>query len=319
MILYNKMAHKIPLVPKILNGGAKMKVMWIGHGGLLFICGKHKVLIDPYLSDSLRLVNRLFKRRMRIKRRLFYTKPDVTVITSSHPDRCDIKTVKKLAKGHLGYTPTILACESAFRTASEAWGLKRANVTMFEKGLEWSLGDLTIKAVDAKTDDRSAFGVIITDNDTGKKYYVASNTLYSKELIESLPNDLYAAFIPISGTFGSMNILDAQRFAKELNAQYTVPVQFGTLDKTKAEAFVSGGRILPKIYKIMDFDADGGVSLSNDGIDFFYNEKPRKIKASFESIELDEESTMTVDIPILDEAEPTDEISPIEASDDLFI
>lgn len=285
-----------------------MKVMWIGHGGLLFISGKHKVLIDPYLSDSLRLVNRLFKRRMRILHRLFYIKPDVTVITSSHPDRCDIKTVKKIARGGFGYTPTILACESAFRTAAESWGLKRANVTMFEKGLEWSLGDMTITAVDAKTDDRSAFGVIITDNDTGKKYYVASNTLYSRELIASLPSDLYAAFIPISGTFGSMNILDASRFAKELNAQYTVPVQFGTLDKTKAESFISGGRILPKIYKIMDFDCEDGVSISNDGIDFFYNEKKKKQPALQDLIELDEASTMTVDMPALENgiiSEPT--------------
>ncbi|MBO5379328.1 MAG: MBL fold metallo-hydrolase [Clostridia bacterium] len=278
-----------------------MKVMWIGHGGLLFISGKHKVLIDPYLSDSLRLVNRIFKRRIRISHRLFYIKPDVTVITSSHPDRCDIKTVKKLARRRIGYTPTILACESAFRVAGESWGLKRANITMFEKGLEWSLGDMTIKAVDAKTDDRSAFGVIITDNDTCKKYYVASNTLYSEELIASLPTDLYAAFIPISGTFGSMNILDASRFAKELNAQYTVPVQFGTLDKTKAESFICGGRILPKIYKIMDFDSENGVSISSDGIDLFYNEKEKKPPALAEGIELDEASTMTVDMPALEE------------------
>ena len=279
-----------------------MKIMWIGHGGLLLISGKHKVLIDPYLSDSLRLVNRIFKRRMRIKRRLFYTKPDVTIITSSHPDRCDLKTVKKLARDRFRYTPTILACESAFRAAKDGWGLKRANITMFEKGLEWSLGDMTIKAVDAKTDDRSAFGVIITDNNTGKKYYVASNTLYSEELIASLPNDLYAAFIPISGMFGSMNLLDAQRFAKELNAQYTIPVQFGTLDKTKAESFVCGGRILPKIYKIMDFDGEDGVSLSNDGLDFFYNEKPKKLSVSKEEFALDEASTMTVDIPVIDVA-----------------
>ena len=279
-----------------------MKVMWIGHGGLLFISGRHKVLIDPYLSDSLRLVNRIFKRRMRIKHRLFFTKPDVTVITSSHPDRCDLKTIKRLARGRFGYTPTILACEKAFRTASESWGLKRANLTMFEKGLEWSLGDMTIKAVDAKTDDRSAFGLIITDTETSKKYYVASNTLYSEELIASLPTDLYAAFIPISGTFGSMNVLDAARFARELNAQYTVPVQFGTLDKTKADAFISGGRILPKIYKIMDFDDESGVSLSNDGLDFFFNEKAKKSAKAGEAIELDEASTMTVDMPHIDRA-----------------
>ena len=171
-----------------------MKVMWIGHGGLLFISGKNKILIDPYLSDSLRLINRLFKRRMRIKRRLFLLKPDVICLTSSHPDRADFKTVKTFANKRGSYQPTILACEKAFISGRDNWGLKKANLTMFENGLEWSLGDMTIKAVGAKSDDRSAFGLIITDNEDGKKYYISSNTLYNEEIISSLP---LSSYIPI--------------------------------------------------------------------------------------------------------------------------
>ncbi|MBO5092143.1 MAG: MBL fold metallo-hydrolase [Clostridia bacterium] len=278
-----------------------MKVMWIGHGGLLFISGKNKILIDPYLSDSLRLINRLFKRRMRIKRRLFLLKPDVICLTSSHPDRADFKTVKAFANKRGSYQPTILACEKAFISGRDNWGLQKANLTMFENGLEWSLGDMTIKAVGAKSDDRSAFGLIITDNEDGKKYYVASNTLYSEELIASLPTDIYAAFIPIGGAFGSMNIIDASRFAKAINAEYTVPVQFGTLDKVKADQFIVGGRILPKIYKIIDFNSPNGVELSNGGVDFFYNEKSassRRAKNSYAE-ELEDINTVTIDVPIV--------------------
>ncbi len=278
-----------------------MKVMWIGHGGLLFVSGKNKILIDPYLSDSLRLINRLFKRRMRIKRRLFLLKPDVICLTSSHPDRADFKTIKKMATKTGKYQPTILACEEAFKEGRASWGLKKANLTMFEKGLEWSLGDMTIKAVGARTDDRSAFGLIITDNEDGKKYYVASNTLYSEELISSLPSDIFCAFIPISGSFGSMNIIDASRFAKAINAEYTVPVQFGTLDKVKADQFIVGGRIIPKIYKIIDFNSPEGVEITNGGVDFRYNEKStskRKKKNSLDD-ELDDINTVTIDVPIV--------------------
>ena len=276
-----------------------MKVMWIGHGGLLFISGKNKILIDPYLSDSLRLINRLFKRRMRIKRRLFLLKPNVICLTSSHPDRADFKTVKVFASKRGSYQPTILACEEAFKEGCANWGLKKANFTMFEKGLEWSLGDMTIKAVDAKCDDRSAYGIIITDNEDGKKYYVASNTLYSEELISSLPKDIFAAFIPIGGSFGSMNIIDASRFAKAINAEYTIPVQFGTLDKIKADQFIVGGRILPKIYKIIDFNSPNGVELSNGGVDFFYNEKAYSPKKGEFEKELEDINTVTIDVPIV--------------------
>lgn len=278
-----------------------MKVMWIGHGGLLFISGKNKILIDPYLSDSLRLINRLFKRRMRIKRRLFLLKPDVICLTSSHPDRADFKTVTRFAsKRGKNYQPTILACETAFKEGRANWGLKKANLTMFENGLEWSLGDMTIKAVGAKSDDRSAFGLIITDNEDGKKYYVASNTLYSEELIASLPTDIFASFIPIGGAFGSMNIIDASRFAKAINAEYTIPVQFGTLDKVKADQFIVGGRILPKIYKIIDFNSPNGVEVSNGGVDFFYNEKStsRRTRNSYAE-ELEDINTVTIDVPIV--------------------
>ena len=277
-----------------------MKVMWIGHGGLLFVSGKNKILIDPYLSDSLKAQNKLLKRRKAIKGKLFKIRPDVIILTSSHPDRTDFKTIRKFENKRKGsYTPTILACESSFKIASESWKLKKANNIMFEKGLEWTIGDVTISAVGAKTDDRSAFGVIITDNSDGKKYYIASNTLYSEELLSELPDDLFAAFIPISGSFGSMNILDAARFAKALNAQYTIPVQYGMFDKLKADQFIVGGRIIPTIYKIIDFDTGSGDS--SVGLDYRYNEKIVSIKkrrADYYDNDIDDINTVTIDVPI---------------------
>ena len=272
-----------------------MKVMWIGHGGLLFVSGKSKVLIDPYLSDSLRFQNKLLKRKKGVKRKLFTIKPDIIILTSSHPDRTDFKTIKKFeSKRSSTYMPTILACESSFKIASEDWKLKRANNIMFEKGLEWSLGNMTISAVGARTDDRSAFGIIITDNEDGKKYYIASNTLYSEELLNELPTDLYAAFVPISGTFGSMNIIDASRFAQKLNAQYTVPVQYGMFDKLKAEQFVVVGRIIPKIYKLIEFEESNST-----GLDFHYNEKLVSQKKKKEQLDndIDDINTVTIDVP----------------------
>ena len=276
-----------------------MKVMWIGHGGLLFVSGKHKILIDPYLSNSLRTINKKLRRRARISRKLFRIKPDAIVLTSSHPDRSDFKTVKKYASKWGKYTPTILACENSFKTISSAWMLKKSNPIMFEKGLEWSLGDLTIAGVGAKTDDRSAFGIIITDNEDGKKYYIASNTLYSEELINELPTDIFCAFLPISGTFGSMNAIDASRFAKKLNAQYNVPVQYGMFDKLKTDLFDVDGKVVPKIYRVIDFNADGESLFKNDGVNFFLNEKTPKRKRKKKS-ELDDDiGDDTVDIPII--------------------
>ena len=263
-----------------------MKVMWIGHSGLLFISGKHKVLIDPYLSNSLRVVDRFFWRKTAIKSRLYSLKPDVIAITSSQIDRNDLKSIRRLAHGSLWflgkynlfyrvsrYRPTILASREAYDIGTKGLNLRRSPFTAIEAGVEWTVGDMTILAVPAVTSDLTAFGLIITDNTNGRKYYVASNTLYSQDLIDFLPKDIYAAFIPIGGMFGSMNALDASRFAKALNPKYAIPVQFGTLDRVKPDEFTYENKVVPKIYKIIDFDEDGGVSVSNSGINIFYNEK----------------------------------------------
>jgi hypothetical protein len=104
----------------------------------------------------------------------------------------------------------------------------------------------------------------------------------------------------VGGAFGSMNIIDASRFAKAINAEYTVPVQFGTLDKVKADQFIVGGRILPKIYKIIDFNSPNGAALSSGGVDFFYNEKSasKNARGSYDE-ELEDINTVTIDVPIV--------------------
>ncbi len=301
-----------------------MKVMWIGHGGLLFISGKHKVLIDPYLSNSLRLVDKFFRRKTVIKSRLYSLKPDVVVVTSSQIDRNDLKTIRRVSSGpfwFLGkynvfgrfskYRPTILASRNAYEECRKGLNLRRSPFTAFESGVEWSLGDMTIKAVPAVTYDLTAFGLIITDNADGRKYYVASNTLYCEDLIECLPKDIYAAFIPIGGMFGSMNAIDASRFAKAINPEYAIPVQFGTLDSVKPEDFLANGRIIPKIYKVIDFDCEGAPAVSSSGVDFFYNEKRPKQKKQKDEIDVKEAEAQNP-VPALEAAIEETDTSSIE-------
>ena len=262
-----------------------MKVMWIGHGGLLFVSGKTKVLIDPYLSNSLRDIDTSFKRKTKIKRRILRIKPDAIVLTSSHPDRCDLKTVNAYVKKKkflffpikAKFKADVLCSKAVFDKHSKHWTRMNANPIMFGSDLEWSVGSLTIKGVSAKTDDRTAFGVIITDSTDGKQYYVASNTLYSDKLFNKLPDNLFAAFIPVGGMFGSMNIIDATRFARRLNAQFSIPVLFGTFDKKQnADDFVVPGRIIPKIYKIIQFTMFPVHSAFSSGLNIFFNEKKDK-------------------------------------------
>ena len=263
-----------------------MKVLWLGQGGLLFVSGKTKIMIDPYLSDSLSKVNHEFARRMKLNKKLYRVKPDGLIITNNHSDHADITTIERLTKYRKDRKKlTVLSCESVFEQLINIPTVSLANHIMLEEGSEWTIGAFNICAVGAKTDDKSAFGVVITDLETNLKYYVAGDTLYNKYVLESLPKDIYASFIPINGTYGSMNATDAIRFADMIDSRFYVPIHFGMFDKISPRDFDVDNAIIPSIYKIIDFEAiDKQLKPYRKGLDLKFNEKQIKSNKKAEDV-----------------------------------
>ena len=66
-----------------------MKCTWIGQAGLLFDFDGVKIMIDPYLSDSVAAVNPANKRRMPVDETLWDIRPDVLILTHDHLDHTD--------------------------------------------------------------------------------------------------------------------------------------------------------------------------------------------------------------------------------------
>ena len=229
-------------------------------------------MVDPYLTNSLSLIDYTLDRQMKVNKKIFSVRPDVIVLTNCHPDHADVETISKFAKKQKNKL-TILSCESVFCTIADYDHCALANNIMFQAGSEWSIEGFNIQAVEARTDDSSAIGVIITDTQDGKKYYVAGDTLYNKYVIQDLPNDIYAAFLPINGEYGSMNVLDAKRLALKIDARYVVPVHFGMFDKVDPSTLELENKIIPQPYKIIDFEASIDVP-SKKLIDRKFNEKP---------------------------------------------
>ena len=230
-----------------------MQFIWLGQGGLMIVSHKNKILVDPYMTNSLKKVDKTLKRRVRVKKKFFKVKPDIMVLTNSHPDHTDPHTLKKYLKSKRKRI-LVLSCENSFNSIADTKGCKRANHIMFGEGDEWTYDNLHFLAVKARTDDRSAFGLLLTDNEDGKKYYISSNTLYNEEIISSLPKDLYAAFLPISGDYGCMNMVDAERFARKLDAEFVVPINYGMFDKIDPEKFNCVGKIMPNPFKVIEFN-----------------------------------------------------------------
>ena len=225
-----------------------MKITWLGQAGLLFETGGKKILIDPYLSDNVKNFEPANYRRVPVDTRFLQIKPDVIVITHNHLDHLDKETLKYYL------TPDAHALVLA---PNGGWQALRAfgggsNYVLFDVGTEWSEADIHFTAVKAVHSDPYAIGVILFAE--GKNYYVTGDTLYSEQIFHSLPTvDLEAIFLPVNGKGNNMNMVDASRFALRSRARYAIPLHFGMLDELTADRFVHPGKLLPTLYRELQF------------------------------------------------------------------
>ncbi len=232
-----------------------MKVIWLGQNGLLFISGKTKVLVDPYLSDSLRHYDNTKVRRWAINKKFHTVEPDVIALTSSRPDHTDTETLRHYINGNKQLV-TVLCCEGAFKKISSAGFGGRLNKVFMDNSSHWTHDNMYFQAVPAYTNESGAFGIIITDAYDGKKYYVTSNTVYTEDIFKYIPKDIDTLFIPISGEAGGMDTEKASYFARRVNAKHTVPLKFGMFDTIDPSSLDADNLIVPVIYKIIPLDEE---------------------------------------------------------------
>ena len=213
-----------------------MKLTWLTQAGLLFKSGKLKVMVDPYLSDSVGKSAEAKHRRMPIDERFFDEDPDVILITHDHLDHLDPETlevfIKKATK-----PITFLAAENAYNKLVKYGG--EHNYVLLAPHSVWSQGGVTFYSVKAEHSDRTAVGFILDD---GKKtYYVSGDTLYNYDVIDDVldlvEGGVDYAFLPINGVGNNMNAKDAADFAYEIGAKCAVPIHYGLFDSLDPAEF----------------------------------------------------------------------------------
>lgn len=224
-----------------------MKCTWLGQAGLFFDFDGVKVIVDPYLSDSVAAVNPANKRRVAVDETFFCIKPDVLILTHDHLDHTDPETLDIILNKWTGIC--VLASQNAWKHV-RAYG-KDHNYVMFDRGTYWTQGEIYFQAVHAQHSDDAAMGVLITyQNET---YYVTGDTLYHDKVIEDVKKtgrSIEAVFLPVNGVGNNMNMADAARFAQAVCAKKVVPIHFGLFDDLKPEQdFCCENKIVPEIYK----------------------------------------------------------------------
>ncbi|MBR3837163.1 MAG: MBL fold metallo-hydrolase [Clostridia bacterium] len=226
-----------------------MTVTWLGQAGLLFESEGRRIIVDPYLSDSIAKVNPLNQRRVPVDPRFLEIEPDFLIFTHDHLDHYDPES----AEVYLGRSKkkiTVLSPSSVWQKARQ--NQNGHNYVLFDKGVEWTDGNLRFTAVPACHSDPTPIGVIITDLAEGKHYYVTGDTLYRKDIPQSLPVKPDVIFLPINGAGNNMNAVDAARFAKETGAEIAVPLHVGLFDDIDPTIFQHPGRVIPEFYQIIE-------------------------------------------------------------------
>ena len=220
-----------------------MKITWLGQGGLLFEKENLKIMIDPYLSDSVRKVNPNNYRRVEVDTGFLAVKPDVMIFTHNHLDHYDPETIKYFISENSRIT--VLAPSSVWAEVRKIGG--RNNYVLFDRHTQWTEGSVRFEAVKAWHSDLSAIGVVIYDE--AKTYYVTGDTLYNKEIFLDLPKNIDVVFLPINGVGNNMNMADAGRFAAACGAKKIVPIHFGMFDELNPKLFACPNKVIPEIYR----------------------------------------------------------------------
>lgn len=221
-----------------------MHLTWLGQAGLLFDFDGVRVMVDPYLSDSVAKVEPHHARRVPVDERFFDIRPDILLLTHDHLDHTDPETLTRFFEKYEGIC--VLASENAWRHVRSLGG-RNNNEILFDRGTVVTERGIRFEAVAAEHSDAAAVGALITYG--GDTFYVTGDTLYNKRIFADVTIRPKALFLPINGVGNNMNMTDAAAFASRIGAEYTVPVHFGLFDSLDERAFCVPGCVIPEIYQ----------------------------------------------------------------------
>jgi L-ascorbate 6-phosphate lactonase len=219
-----------------------MKITWLGQAGLLFETGDLKIMIDPYLSNSVQKIQPAFYRRVPVEESLLKIKPNVIILTHDHLDHTDPETLKHYLTNDSNVL--VLASFNAWNTARKFGG--NNNYVSFNRLTTWTEGNVSFKAVYAEHSDLYAIGVLVYAE--GKTYYITGDTLYNDKIFEDLPEKIDCVFLPVNGVGNNMNFADGAKFCHKLNTK-AVPMHCGLFDQKQLKDFPYENKVVPEFYK----------------------------------------------------------------------
>lgn len=216
-----------------------MKITWLTQGGVYLETQGLSIMVDPYLSDYVGKVEGKW-RRIPVDEKAFDLAPDVMIFTHDHIDHYDPETAPRFLQKDKKML--VLSSSSAHKLA--AANKNGHNYVRFAPGTEWTEGDVHFTAVTAVHSDPQAIGVLIKSE--GKTVYITGDTLYSRRILQELPEKIDLIVLPVNGAGNNVNMTDGARLCHDCGAKMAMPVHVGLFDDLRAEDFPFEPKLIPQ-------------------------------------------------------------------------
>lgn len=206
-----------------------MRISWLTQGGFLFAHDGRRLVIDPYMSDSLEAKG--IKRLAPFPLPLKALKPDALLCTHDHLDHLDPASVQMIAGA---YPDCILAGSANAHRHFLQLGLEAGRCRLLRVGELAALAGFDLLPVAARHSDREAIGVKITAG--GKRVYLSGDTEYDEGLADNPAlKGLDLVLICINGRLGNMNLDEALKTVKALRPETALPMHYGLFAENTAD------------------------------------------------------------------------------------
>ena len=266
---FKKDKELIDEMDSLLSDNDNFHLWWLGQSGFLLQWKGKRVLIDPYLSDSLtKKYAATDKPHVRMSDRVINPGQlsNISILTSSHnhTDHLDADTLIPILQNNRGVKFIIPEANREF--VADRVNCEKDFPIGLNAGRSLTIDDFTFYGIPAKhnaieKDENGncrCMGYVISFEK--HSIYHSGDTLWFDEMLDWLsPYNLDVAILPINGNnperkvAGNLNCEEAARLGKAIGAQCVIPCHYDMFEFNTANVndFVREAEKLGQPYKIL--------------------------------------------------------------------
>jgi L-ascorbate metabolism protein UlaG (beta-lactamase superfamily) len=269
ILAYKKDEELINEIDSLSRDGSHFHLWWLGQSGFLLQWKGKRVLIDPYLSDSLtKKYETTDKPHIRMSEKvmdpaLLY---DISIVTSSHnhTDHLDAETLIPVLKNNPGIKFVVPEANREF--VAERVKCEKGFPVGLNEGRSVTINEFTFHGIPAKHNEIERdengnckfMGYVIQFGDY--RIYHSGDTLWFDEMVAMLkPFGVDVAILPINGNdpsrkvAGNLNYLEAVKLSKSIGAKLVIPCHYDmfTFNTADVNDFIKEAEILGQPFKVL--------------------------------------------------------------------